>query len=407
MEKQESKTLVTVVLAVIITFILTVPAATVSTYLIFKTFPEGKVVTMTAEEKTVQVLNEQSAIVDAVKKAEPAVVSVIITKDLPIIEQYWENPFGSDPFFSPFNLQIPQYRQNGTEKKEVGGGTAFFITKDGMLLTNKHVVDDKEAEYTVLMNDEQKLQAQVLALDPSNDIAIIKVQGDNFPFLDIADSNVLQLGQQVIAIGNSLGEFRNTVSTGVISGLSRTITASSNYGGSVEQLYQVIQTDAAINQGNSGGPLLNIDGKVIGINTAIAQGAQNIGFAIPIKEAMKSVDSFNKYGKIVKAYLGVRYKPVTKAIQEKNNLPYEYGALVMRGENTEDLAVVPGSPADKAGIVENDIILEVDGQKVTIEQALSVLIQSHKPGDIVTLKIYHKGEEKEVEVNLEEQKATN
>ncbi|MEI6221463.1 MAG: trypsin-like peptidase domain-containing protein [bacterium] len=395
--------IVSVLLSVLITFLLTVPLTTAATYYFLKNLPNTKNVVDTAtENKTVQVLNEQSATVDAVKKTEPAVVSVIITKDLPVMEQYWDSPFGSnDPFY---NFQVPRYRQNGTQKQTIGGGTAFFITADGMLLTNKHVVSDSSAEYTVLMNDERKLPAKVLAQDPTNDVAILKVEGTGFPFIQIADSTTLQLGQGVIAIGNSLGEFRNTVSTGVISGLSRTITAGIQSSGMSEQLYEVIQTDAAINPGNSGGPLLNIDGSVIGMNTATSSEGQNIGFAIPIAEAMKAVDSYNKNGKIVKTYLGVRYKFVTKELQTANKLPYDYGVLVLRGETAADVAVIPGSPADKAGIVENDIILEIDGKQVTQDSPLAPMIQRHKPGDVVKLKVYDKGQEKDVDVTLEEQK---
>ncbi len=258
-------------------------------------------------------------------------------------------------------------------------------------------------EYTVLMNDESKHEAKVLARDPINDIAILKIEGQDFPTVELGDSSTLKVGQTVIAIGNALGEFRNTVSTGVISGLSRSITAGGAGIGS-EQLIGVIQTDASINPGNSGGPLLNLAGQVIGINTAMASGAENIGFAIPINAVKNTIESVRQYGRIVRPWLGVRYVMVNKTIAEENKLSVDYGALIVRGEKVTDLAVIPGSPADKAGLEENDIILEVNGQKIDQDHPLAMIISRYQPGDEITLKVLHKGEEKEVKVKLEEMK---
>ena len=219
----------------------------------------------------------------------------------------------------------------------------------------------------------------------------------------MGDSADLKVGQSVIAIGNALGEFRNTVSTGVISGLARSVTAGGAGIGS-EQLLNVIQTDASINPGNSGGPLLNIAGQVIGINTAMAQGAQNIGFAIPINEVKNTIDSVKKNGKIVRPWLGVRYVIINKAIADANKLSVDYGAIIVRGQNQTDLAVIPGSPADKAGLVENDIILESNGQKITEANPLANLVAKLKPGDEITLKVLHQSKEKTIKVRLEEMK---
>lgn len=346
----------------------------------------------------------EKAVVDVVKLAAPAVVSVIVTKDLPVLERFYTDPFKDfneffgDDFFSPF--QIPQYRQKGTEKKEVGGGTGFVVSADGLIVTNKHVVADMEAEYTVLTNEGERYSAKVLARDPVQDLAVIKVEKSGLPTLMLGDSDALQIGQTVIAIGNALGEFRNTVSVGVVSGLRRTITASG--GGAPETIDEVIQTDAAINPGNSGGPLLNLKGQVIGINTAVALGAENIGFAIPANKAKKDIEQVRSGGKITYPFLGVRYVLVTKQIAEANKLPVDYGALVVRGENSEDLAVAPGSAADKAGLVENDIILELDGVKITAENTLSKLIQKHNVGDEVRLKVLSKGSERIVKAVLGE-----
>jgi len=361
--------------------------------------PEKKI-----PEEKIKVIEEDSAVIEAVKKVSPAVVSIIITKDLPKIEEYYINPFGDD-FFEQFfghDFSIPRYRQHGTEKKEIGGGTGFIISSDGLILTNRHVVSDTEAEYTVLTNDGEKYKARVLARDSVNDIAVLKIEKDNLPKVEFGDSDTLQIGQGVITIGNALGEFRNTVSAGVISGLKRSITASG--GGTTEELSGIIQTDAAINPGNSGGPLVNLAGQVIGVNVAMASGAENIGFAIPINDVKKVVEDVKTYGKIIRPFLGVRYVIINKSIQEKNNLPVDYGALIIHGENIEDLAIVPGSAADKAGLVENDIILEINGEKIDQKNTLNKLILKYKPGDEIELKVLHRGEEKIVKVKLEERK---
>ena len=351
-----------------------------------------------------QTVKEESAVISAVEKVSPAVVSIIVTKDLPKLEQFYYNPFGNDDFFSQFfgdQFLVPGTRQNGTEKQEVGGGSGFIISSDGLVVTNKHVVLDEEAEYTVLMNDESKYEAKVLARDTVNDLAILKIEVENLPTLELGNSDDLKVGQSVIAIGNALGEFRNTVSTGVISGLSRSITAGGG-SGFAEELSNIIQTDAAINPGNSGGPLLNIAGQVIGINTAVAQGAQGIGFAIPINEVKNSIDMVKENGKIVRPWLGVRYAMLNENIAKQNNLSITEGALIVRGDIRTDLAVVPGSPADKAGLVENDIIMEINGEKLTNENNLVKVISKYKPGDEIELKVWHKGEEKTVKVELGE-----
>jgi len=361
------------------------------------------------DEPTVKT-DYETAVVNAVQKASPAVVSIIVTKDLPVIEQYYSDSLGNSDFFRQFFgdnsgdfFRIPQYRQNGTQKQEIGGGTGFIVTADGYILTNKHVVSDETAEYTVLLNDGTKPVAKVLARDPINDIAVLKIDGKNLPLAEFGNSSNLKVGQTVIAIGNALGEFRNTVSTGVISGLSRSVTAAGAGIGS-EQLTGVIQTDASINLGNSGGPLVNLSGQVIGMNTAMAQGAENIGFAIPINEINNVFTSVKQTGKITRAWLGVRYLQINKTIADQNKLSVDYGALIVRGQNQTDFAIIPGSPADKAGLVENDIILEVNGKKISDGNSLAGMIGHYKPGDQVTLKVLSKGKEKTVKVTLEKMK---
>ena len=353
------------------------------------------------------VASEESRIIDVVEKASPAVVSIVITKDVPVIEQYYQefDPFGDD-FFNDFfgnngfRFRVPQQKQNGTEKREVGGGSGFFISADGYIVTNKHVVDDDKAEYTVLTNDGKKYDAEILAKDGTLDVAILKVKGSGFSYLSFGDSDHLKPGQTVIAIGNALAEFRNSVSVGVVSGLSRSVVAGDMFGKS-EQLEGVIQTDAAINPGNSGGPLLDIAGKVVGVNVAVSRGAENIGFALTSNTVKGIADSVKQHGEIVRPYLGVRYVQITEALKKKNNLAVDYGVLVQRGETPEDLAVIPGSPADKAGIVENDIILEVDGVKLESGKSLASIIRQKGIGQTIKLKVLHKGSEKEVSVKLE------
>lgn len=366
---------------------------------LFKQFPSALSPKKALDIVRETVIQEDSAVIDVVEKTTPAVVSVIISKDVPKVQDFFGNPFNFPDFFgSPFDQN---QGQGDTEKKQVGGGSGFFITSDGMIVTNRHVVLDTAADYSVLTNDGKEHKATVLARDPVNDIAVIKIDGSGYPTLNLGNSETLKIGQTVIAIGNSLGEFTNTVSRGIVSGLKRNLTASGGFGQS-ERLTNIIQTDAAINPGNSGGPLLDINGDVIGVNVAVAQGAQNVGFALPSNQIKKVVDQVKTTGKISTPYIGVRYIPIDAALQKENNLPFDYGVLVSRGEKITDFAVIPGSPADKAGIVENDIILEVNGTRVDDKNGLADSIAKYNVGDKLTLKIWHKGTEKAVEITLAE-----
>ncbi|MCA9365885.1 trypsin-like peptidase domain-containing protein [Candidatus Kaiserbacteria bacterium] len=322
---------------------------------------------------------------------------------MPVIEQYYDDfwsPF-SDFFGNGFGFQIPRQRQIGTERREIGGGTGFFVSADGYLITNKHVVDQEGVSYTVVANDGKSYDVVVVAKDPTLDVAILKVDADtDFPFLTFAPITELRLGEPVIAIGNALAEFPNSVSVGVVSGLSRDIEAGDGFRFR-ESLEGVIQTDAAINRGNSGGPLLNLKGEVIGVNVAMAGNGENIGFALPSNVVSSVYESVAKHGEIIRPFLGVRYMQITKEIADKNNLDIDYGVLIVRGEERTDLAVIPGSPADKAGLEENDIILEVDGTKLDGTKSLSALLRTFNVGDKIKLKLMHDGEEKDVIVELE------
>jgi serine protease Do len=230
-------------------------------------------------------VSQEQAVMSVVRENSPAVVSIIISKNLPVYEECYRDIF---PGF-----QIPDICQKGTALQEIGGGSGFIISGDGLVLTNKHVVSDKEAQYTVLTNDGKKYVAKVSYVDQQEDVALVKIQDNTavFPAIKkIGDSDSLEIGQTVVAIGNALGEFKNTVSAGVVSGLQRIITAQTN-DGQTETIKNIIQTDAAINNGNSGGPLLNLKGEVIGINTARVSGADNIGFAIPINRAKAAIQA--------------------------------------------------------------------------------------------------------------------
>lgn len=315
--------------------------------------------------KVKEVKEKVPTVVDAVKKARPAVVSIVI--------------------------------KSGSTGKQIGSGSGFLISSDGLIVTNRHVVAQEDANFTVLLNDGMEYTAQVLDRDPVLDVALVKIAGSNFPYLDLADSNTLEVGETVIAIGNALGEFKNSVSVGVVSGLSRSITAGDNYG-QTEYLDKVIQTDAAINKGNSGGPLLNIKAEVVGINVAMVEGSSSIGFSLPINSVKAVISSVQLTGKITRPYVGVRYIPIIPDMK----LPYSYGILIEKGQNEGDVAVIPNSPAMKAGLKEGDIILEIDGEKATIDKNFSYLIRGKKVGDFVTMKIYSNGVLKTVVVVLEQ-----
>lgn len=328
---------------------------------------------------------QEEAIIKSVNEVSGSVVSIIITE---YIEQYYFTPFEDVPL------------QKRTEKQEIGGGSGFIVSEDGMILTNKHVVLSDDADYTVLTNDGRTFPAKILARDPVQDLAIIKIESEEpFPTVTLGDSDGLQIGQTVIAIGNVLGEFQNSVSVGVISGLGRNIIATG--GGLIEALEDVIQTDAAINQGNSGGPLLNLKGEVIGINSATVVGGENIGFAIPVNKVKKGIEQVKTLGKIVYPFLGVRYIVINETIQEENNLPVDYGAWIRKGTLGEP-AIFPDSAAERAGLKEGDIILEFNSEKITTENSLAKIIVKYDPGDEVFLTILRDEQQKNIEVTLDE-----
>lgn len=348
--------------------------------------------------------DEENTVINVVKKTNPAVVSIEISQE---VSANLPQPSFFDDFFG-FTLPPPAPEQNPksgkkeeTTLRRVGGGSGFLIQADGLIVTNKHVVNNEKAVYTVVLSDGQKFPATVVAKDPVLDVALLKIDAKDLPTLSLGDSENLQIGQTVIAIGYTLAEFGNTVTKGVVSGIGRRVEAGDGLGGN-EVLDEAIQTDAAINPGNSGGPLLDLSGKVVGINTAVSEQGQLVGFAIPINTVKKTIESVQKTGKIVRPWLGVRYIPVTPLLAETNKLSVTYGVLIQRGETQNDLAIIPGSPADKAGLLENDIILEIDGKKLEDKDSLVKEVSKHNVGDEISLKVLSKGKEKQVKVKLGE-----
>jgi len=329
---------------------------------------------------TNKIIQEESMIIDIVEKTSPAVVTIGISK----LERFSTfNPF--DPF-SFFETQEQQVEQDI--------GTGFIVDSKGLIITNKHVVSDLDAQYRVISADNQTYEVQNIYRDPSNDLAILKIEGQGLPTVELGNSDSLRVGQFALAIGTALGEFRHTVTTGVVSGLGRGIVAGSSFAGYVEELDNVIQTDAAINSGNSGGPLLNSAGQVIGINVAVAQGAQNIGFAIPINIAKSMLDNFYQTGEFTRPFLGVRYSIITKEAAILNEIPE--GAYVVE--------VITGSSAAEAGIKSGDIITEIAGQKIKDgQEGVAEIVNKKRVGETIVVKIWRERETKEVPVRLKSQ----
>jgi serine protease Do len=333
-------------------------------------------------------LYEENAVIKVVDEVTPSVVTVGVKKTQRIISP-------ESFFFGPFSFfGLPGGGQVQEKKIEQDIGSGFIISAEGLVVTNKHVVEDTEAEYRIITSDNNEFKVEKIYRDPANDLAILKVNpgGKSFKPVKMGDSDKLKVGQFVTAIGTALGEFRSTVTTGVISGLGRGIEAGSPLGGVSERLDNVIQTDAAINPGNSGGPLLDSAGWVIGVNVAVSQAGENIGFAIPINVVKDSIKNFETTGKFSRPYLGVRYQMIDQKTAMLNGVPQ--GAFVVE--------VVSGSPAEKAGIKENDILMEIAGEKLSSDQSLADVVSKKKVGEKVKVKIYREEKTLELEVSLEE-----
>lgn len=336
---------------------------------------------------------EDRPVIDAVRNISPAVVSVVVKKELSKLYES-TGPLG---YFGFEMLQVPGAQG---EKQEIGGGTGFVISEDGLILTNRHVAADAEADYEVVFSDGAVLPAMVLARDTVLDIAVLKVEKTGLTVAPLGDSDALSPGETVIAIGNSLSEYRNSVTKGVISAVNRRVVAG-NGSGESEVLEEALQTDAAINPGNSGGPLVDLEGKVVGVNTAVNRSGQSIGFAIPINAAKIVIESVKVHGKIVRPWLGVRYSMLTAESAKQNGFAVSSGALLIGGTSRGDgAAVVPDSPAEKAGLKAGDVLLDVDGVRLEIEHPLSAVIAKKRAGDTVQVRVLRDGMERVVPVTL-------
>jgi len=332
----------------------------------------------------VEIVTEESVTINTVKKVGPSVVTVE--------EEAAPSTSGNTFNFGPFS--IFGFSEPNTQPSQPQGiGSGFVISKDGLIVTSKHVVSDIGAKYQIVTADGKNFTVEKIYRDPLNDVAILKITPPSTGLKPVilGDSSNLQVGQFVIAIGTALGEFRSTVTTGVISGLGRGITAGSEFQGFVEKLDNVIQTDAAINPGNSGGPLLNSKAQVIGINTAVASGGQNIGFALPINIVKDSLKNFNQTGQFNRPYLGISYEILSSDVATYNNVPQ--GAYVQ--------TVITNSPAEKAGILQGDIILSIDGKKINgSDSVITSEIASKKTGEVVTLSIWRDEKTLEIKATL-------
>lgn len=343
-------------------------------------------------EGKIRIITEESLTIDLVKKVGASVVTVSIKKS-----QVSQPDIQFDPFMDPFGIfnNIPQSPpQTSKVAQDIGSG--FVISADGLIVTSKHVVSDTTGTYQIISKDNKTYAVEKIYRDPANDLAILKITlpvGQTLAPAELGDSNKLQVGQFALAIGTALGEFRNTVTTGVVSGLGRGISASNPLEGAVEQLDNVIQTSAAINPGNSGGPLIDSSGRVIGINTAVSTEGQNIGFAIPINVIKDAIDNFNKTGQFSRPFLGVRYRIISQQVALLNDVPA--GALIQE--------VVAGSAAERGGLKVNDIINKIDGKKIgEKESSLQTEISGHKVGDKISIDVWRSGETKSLSVTLEE-----
>jgi len=315
------------------------------------------------------VVLEENAVIDAIKNSSPAVVSIVAE-----------------------GVGVDSYRGVYSDNQGIGTG---FLVKGGYVFTNKHVVENENTVYSVVLND-GKTTYKVIEVnnDPLDDFAILKIDTtDKLPYLELGDSDTLRVGQTVIAIGNTLGEFSNTASRGIVSGVGRSIVAGSSFG-SRELLDNVIQTDTALNPGNSGGPLLDLDGKVIGINVARVVDGDNIGFSIPVNSVKVVFKGFVSTGSIKRPFLGIQYSMNTADADVLNKDPV--GAVVTK--------VVKDTAADKAGIKKFDVITQVEDIAINEQNPLSRVILSHQVGDSITLKIDRGGKQVKVVVTLEEAK---
>lgn len=338
--------------------------------------------TTTNEQIRERIVMEESDVSQVAEKVANGVVTVSYKRETPVMQQYFLDPFGV------FGGSRPSGEVK-TDQVDIGSG--FVVDKSGLVVTNKHVVSQgSPSDYKIILKDDSEHQVEKIWRDPVNDLAILKISSTDLPEMELGNSDNLKVGNFVIAIGTALGEFRHTVTTGVVSGLGRGITAGDGFT-SAEKLDNVIQTDAAINPGNSGGPLLNSVGQVIGVNVAVSQSGNGIGFALPINVVKESLQNFNATGQFDRPFFGVRYQMITKEQGILNRVPS--GAYIVE--------VVSGSSADKSGIVKGDIVTLFDGKDLAEEkEGLSGLLSKKKIGDKVEVEYYRDKEIKKMVVEL-------
>jgi serine protease Do len=349
-----------------------------------------------ADKNIIRMIEEESSTIAVVEKVAPAVVSIVVEQKKSAVNnrQY--------SLYDYFYGQAPtEFDASPDELVEVGAGTGFFVTSDGYIVTNRHVVDFEDAVFTVITNDDQEYSATVVDIDPFFDIAILKVEGQDFLTVTFGDSENLEVGQTVIAIGNALSQYQNTVTKGVVSGVNRRLSAF-DYSSGGEIIEGAIQTDAAINPGNSGGPLINLLGEVIGMNTAVSSNGQGLGFAIPVNEIKQAIEAVKKEGRIVRPWLGVRFTMLSEEYAAEKGLVIEEGAFLTADEGQE--AVVANGPAAKAGLLSGDIITKVNDKILTEEITLSQVVRQYLPGEVLKLTVWRDEIEKIIEVVLEEYK---
>lgn len=341
-------------------------------------------------------------ITKTVKAIMPSVVSIVLKSPVDTVEA--ELKLEQKKIKNKkTRIEIPEDNIDSHGFVEVGGGSGFIVDSTGIILTNRHVIDDVNALYFVTTHDNDVYTAELLAKDPIDDIAILKISPKKkLVAVELGDSSRIELGETVLAFGNALGIFKDTVSSGIVSGLSRAVSARDGEKSPMKEMRGLIQTDAAINPGNSGGPLVDMAGCVIGINAAVVASAESISFAIPINAAKRDLKDLKKHGRIIRPLFGVRYIMLNNDLKEKLMLPANYGAYVTK-ENSMDYAVVPKSPAEKAGIREQDIILSWNGEKIT-DKTIQDFLENHAVGDTVKLGILRNKKEIECEVTLVERK---
>lgn len=302
-------------------------------------------------------------------------------------------------------VSIVSKSQKGTKYFSSGfgsasAGTGIIVSENGYILTNKHVVEGS-SDISVVTNDGNSYDnVEIITTDPLSDIAILKISNaKELKAAELGDSKALNIGQQVIAIGNALGEYDGTVTSGIISGIGRTVNASSDDGATKETLTDMIQTDAAINSGNSGGPLVNAQSQVVGVNTAVASEAQGIGFAIPISSVKGILKSIAEGKTPNRAYLGANYISINPQVQKAYNLNVSKGALI---KNRNGKSVISGSPAQKAGLKDGDIITKIDDIEISKNISLGSLIGEKSAGDKVKITYLRDGKESTSVATLEE-----